>query len=330
MSSYPLISVLVPVYKPPLQYLKKCCEGIFNQTYPNLEVLFYIDGTADECPEMVSYLRSIEDEHDNVRIYTGIKNMGVSYARNYLKSQMSNEAYAYVYNDSDDEMDITNILRRYQLMKEKDLDGVFTEFTSKRFNAVDDKAIFWQFIQPSMDKFKDSLIFGCAWWGTFGANSMLRNNEKTRQIDFRTELKFAEDLQYALDLIWKANIKFDIIHEMLYNQYLILKNPNSLTGMETNTSTKLVIDGVEFPFCYTCYKNFWEEHGFTFNAVTATIYAKIFNYIINDAPVLQFDKDENKMLNKMISVISKMTGKPIRYYFDLIMTSNQATRAKSF
>lgn len=330
MSSYPLISVLVPVYKPPLQYLKKCCEGIFNQTYPNLEVLFYIDGTADECPEMMTYLRSIEDEHDNVRIYTGIKNMGVSYARNYLKSQMSNEAYAYVYNDSDDEMDITNILRRYQLMKEKDLDGVFNEFISYKFDLSGTKKSFWRYLFLPTEKFKDTLLLGCSWWGGIGASPFLRNNKKTKSIDYPVHFKFAEDLHYVLDLIWKADIKFDIIHEPLYYQYQILKNPNSLTTFEKTVNTKLVINGTQYPFYINCYKDFWEEHGFKFNKVMANIYARIHNYGVKYISVLKFTPEEIQMLNKMVSALSKITGKSKKYYLDLIMETAGSEKGYKF
>lgn len=330
MSSYPLISVLVPVYKPPLPYLQKCCEGIFNQTYPNLEVLFYVDGTADECPEMMTYLRDIEDQHDNVRIYTGIKNMGVSYARNYLKSQISDEAYAYVYNDSDDEMDITNILRRYQLMKEKDLDCVFTEFTSRRFKTLDVKAVFWRYNYLPANQLKDAMLFGCSWWANMGASPFLRNTEKTKRIDYCTEFKFGEDLQYVLDLMWKADIKFDIIHEALYHQYTIFQNPDSLTSLESSSKIKLEVDGSRYPFYYTAYKNFWEEHNLKFDKVIADIYTKLHNYAIKYTSVLQFTPEEIKMLNKMATIASKITGKSTKWYLDLIKETSDFKRGVKF
>lgn len=330
MSSYPLISVLVPVYKPPLQYLKKCCEGIFNQTYPNLEVLFYIDGTADECPETMTYLRSIEDEHDNVRIYIGIKNMGVSYARNYLKSQISNEAYAYVYTDSDDEMDSKNILLRYELMKEKDLDAVFSEFIRYTFTLSGAKNSFWRYTLLPAEQFKDALLLGCSWWASIGANPFLRNNKKIKEIDYPVDFKYAEDLHYGLNLIWKANIKFDIIHEPLYYQYAIWQNPDSLTTFEKKVNTKLVINGAPYPFYFTCYKDFWEEHGYTFNNTMANIYARIHNYGVKYISVLKFPPEEITMLNKMVSTLSTMTGKSKKHYLDLIMETAGAERGHQF
>ena len=48
---YPLISVIVPIYKVE-KYLDKCIECIVNQTYKNLEIILVDDGSPDKCPEM--------------------------------------------------------------------------------------------------------------------------------------------------------------------------------------------------------------------------------------------------------------------------------------
>ena len=49
--SYPLISIIVPIYKVEA-YLKNCLDSIVNQTYKNLEIILIDDGSPDKCGEI--------------------------------------------------------------------------------------------------------------------------------------------------------------------------------------------------------------------------------------------------------------------------------------
>lgn len=51
-SGEPLISIVVPVYKVPEAYLRKCIESLADQTYTNIEVLLIDDGSPDNCGEI--------------------------------------------------------------------------------------------------------------------------------------------------------------------------------------------------------------------------------------------------------------------------------------
>lgn len=48
----PKVSVIVPVYKVPEQYLRKCIESIQAQTLQEIEVLLVDDGSPDSCGEI--------------------------------------------------------------------------------------------------------------------------------------------------------------------------------------------------------------------------------------------------------------------------------------
>ena len=50
-STYPLISVIVPVYNKE-QYLPSCLDSLVSQTYPCFEVLLIDDSSTDKCPEI--------------------------------------------------------------------------------------------------------------------------------------------------------------------------------------------------------------------------------------------------------------------------------------
>lgn len=74
----PLISIIVPVYRVPEQYLKKCIDSIIAQTLKNIEIILVDDGSPDECGQVCDYYATL-DERINV-IHK--KNGGLSSARN--------------------------------------------------------------------------------------------------------------------------------------------------------------------------------------------------------------------------------------------------------
>lgn len=78
MSKSGKISIVVPVYKVPEQYLRKCVESILAQTYANIEILLVDDGSPDNCGQVCDGYAS-KDPRINV-IHK--ENGGLSAARN--------------------------------------------------------------------------------------------------------------------------------------------------------------------------------------------------------------------------------------------------------
>ena len=111
MAAYPLISIIVPVYKVE-KYLCKCVDSLIAQTYPNIEILLIDDGSPDSCP-------MICDEYAN--IYKNIRsfhkpNGGLSDARNYGTQQAAGDWIVYV--DSDDYV-LPDYVKDLWILKEK-------------------------------------------------------------------------------------------------------------------------------------------------------------------------------------------------------------------
>lgn len=75
----PLVSIVVPVYKVPEQYLRKCIESLMNQTLQNIEILLIDDGSPDDCGEICD-IYAKKDERIKV---LHKENGGLSSARNY-------------------------------------------------------------------------------------------------------------------------------------------------------------------------------------------------------------------------------------------------------
>ena len=43
------ISIIVPFYKVPYEYMHQCLESILEQTFPDIEVILVDDGSPDDC-----------------------------------------------------------------------------------------------------------------------------------------------------------------------------------------------------------------------------------------------------------------------------------------
>ena len=95
MERYPLISVIVPVYKVE-EFLSKCVNSIRNQTYKDLEIILVDDGSPDNCGAMCD-VYALEDPRIKV-IHK--PNGGLSDARNAGIDIAQGEYIGFV--DSDD------------------------------------------------------------------------------------------------------------------------------------------------------------------------------------------------------------------------------------
>lgn len=72
------ISIVVPIYKVPEQYLRKCIDSLINQSYENIEILLVDDGSPDSC----GIICDEYGKRDNRVQVIHKKNGGLSAARN--------------------------------------------------------------------------------------------------------------------------------------------------------------------------------------------------------------------------------------------------------
>jgi len=79
----PLVSLNLLLYRPG-KYLKPCLESIFNQTYPNLEILIIDNNSADGTKEKIEeFLRGRRGKNNQaVRLIINQKNLGFAAGHN--------------------------------------------------------------------------------------------------------------------------------------------------------------------------------------------------------------------------------------------------------
>ncbi len=121
LSSPEKVTVLIPVYNR-ATYLFEALNCLYNQTYKNLEVIVYDDGSTDDTPKICSQPRQLTFIRDKV-------NKGVAHARNVLLKECKTK-YACWW-DSDDLSNTHRIAKQMEKIK-AGFDIVFTSFKSFR------------------------------------------------------------------------------------------------------------------------------------------------------------------------------------------------------
>lgn len=76
-ATYPLISVIVPVYKVE-PYIHRCIDSIIQQTYKNLEIILVDDGSPDNCGKICDEYADLDSRIKVIHQQNG----GLSAARN--------------------------------------------------------------------------------------------------------------------------------------------------------------------------------------------------------------------------------------------------------
>ncbi len=88
------VSVLIPVFNK-AHCLERCIRSIVNQTYKDLEILVYDDGSTDDS---IGVAYAIKDKR--IRIIQGGHNAGISHGRNVLMREATGKMSAW--QDADD------------------------------------------------------------------------------------------------------------------------------------------------------------------------------------------------------------------------------------
>lgn len=111
MKDYPLISVIVPVYKVEA-YLDKCIASIAGQTYRNLEIILVDDGSPDGSGAICD---AWAEKDSRIRVIHQ-KNAGAGAARNTGLDAATGEIVSMI--DSDDYLEAHMYQHLYSLMAE--------------------------------------------------------------------------------------------------------------------------------------------------------------------------------------------------------------------
>jgi O-antigen biosynthesis protein len=97
----PLLSIVVPVYRPALWYFRECVRSVLEQSYQNWELCLCDDGSQD--PELTEAMRQFAADDARVKALTLEPNGGISAATNRALAAASGEFIVLL--DHDDALD---------------------------------------------------------------------------------------------------------------------------------------------------------------------------------------------------------------------------------
>ena len=178
-----LVSIIVPVYKVPEQYLRQCVESCINQTMREIEIILVDDGSPDDCGKICD---EYAERDERVKVIHK-KNGGLAAARNTGQDSARGETMMFL--DGDDYLELNCCELAYMRLIEKDVEIVMFD---QYFNYTNS-----QIIKHSFDDGKGERLF------TGGECRELQS----RVLDFNGKIAMAFMKLMRTDYLRKNNIR---------------------------------------------------------------------------------------------------------------------------
>ncbi|MBZ1507510.1 glycosyltransferase [Leuconostoc mesenteroides] len=123
------ISILMPVYKEPINFIKESLNSIKHQTYDNIEILVGVDDPTNR--EAIDFLNSISNENNKIKIFVNEHNIGLAENLNGLLNQAKGKYVARM--DADDVADSSRLEKQLEFLNYYHLD-----FVSGAYDSIDE------------------------------------------------------------------------------------------------------------------------------------------------------------------------------------------------
>lgn len=123
------VSILVPVYKVPYVYLKRCIESMINQTLKDIEIIIVDDGSPDKCGEICDEFA----RNDSRIIVIHQENKGLASARNTAFYKAKGEYVMFL--DGDDYIELDTCEKAYATAKKNNYEVVFWDVIAEYKNT---------------------------------------------------------------------------------------------------------------------------------------------------------------------------------------------------
>lgn len=229
------VSVIIPIYGVE-KYIEKCARSIFEQTYPNLEIIFVDDCTPDHS---ILILKHILEEYpqmkDKTQILSYFKNRGVAGARQ-AGLDVADGEYIIQF-DPDDYIERDMIELLVTKANEEEADIVICDF-----NMIQNGTHTHVHVNPSLIPIKcvEQVLTG-EMHGSL-CNKLIRKSLYVEnQITFIQGLNMMEDLSVMYRLMYFAK-KIAYIPQAYYNYVLREGSISSykMNSMQQKNSQELI------------------------------------------------------------------------------------------
>jgi len=201
-NNQPLVSVILPVYNDETN-IEKSINSILNQTYKNIELLIYNDGSNDSTQKIISNIDS-----PLIKIFSNNKNIGLTKALNFLISKSSGEIIAR--QDSDDISYLDRIEKQVDYLLSNKLDAAASRARRKNSKRKIPSISFYLPLKIQV-LYKNPMIHGTL---------MIKKSVLEELNFYNTKFKYSQDFKLLIDLL-NNGYKFRILNEVLYELNLI-------------------------------------------------------------------------------------------------------------
>ena len=202
--SKPLVSVIVPVYKTPVEFLSRCIQSITDQTYPFLEILLIDDGSPAPYPEEYQRIAQNDTRISIIRRQNG----GVSAARNDGLKRASGEWCLFV--DADDWIEHTlccdalNAAQKFYVQNGFQTDLIFFPYQKEYGNHTEKisyfKNEFTAVTNEECKKLRKQVVYLESTLGSVWAKLYRREFIQKSGVSFDTGLSIGEDVEFNFRL----------------------------------------------------------------------------------------------------------------------------------
>jgi len=201
-NNQPLVSVILPVYNDETN-IENSINSILNQTYKNIELLIYNDGSNDSTQKIISNIDS-----PLIKIFSNDKNIGLTKALNFLISKSSGEIIAR--QDSDDISYLDRIEKQVDYLLSNKLDAAASRARRKNSKRKIPSISFYLPLKIQV-LYKNPMIHGTL---------MIKKSVLEELNFYNTKFKYSQDFKLLIDLL-NNGYKFRILNEVLYELNLI-------------------------------------------------------------------------------------------------------------
>jgi GT2 family glycosyltransferase/glycosyltransferase involved in cell wall biosynthesis len=194
----PLISVIMPIYNSPIEWLQRAVKSLQCQFYSDWELCIVDDGSPESSARDLILKLSRTDPR--IRLSLMVKNGGISAASNKSLEMAGGDFIALV--DHDDEITPDALLHMaVQINKTKDVDFLYSD--ECKIDDSTDRNLFDFIFKPA---WSPEIMFNCMLTG----HLTIYRTDLVRKIGgFRSEFDFSQDYDLALRM---AEVSTKIVH----------------------------------------------------------------------------------------------------------------------
>lgn len=236
--SIPKVSVVIPVYKTPLEYFKACLDSLHSQTLSSTQFIIVFDGPDNA---LFSLCENYQKKDERFELFVQ-PNSGVSATRNFGIQKARGEYLTFV--DADDSIEKDCCLDVYNFAKETNAEVILFDYipTDHQYKSQQmfSKVITELTKETTAELQKQTIyltdekyVAAVSTWCKFFKKDLIDNNH----LSFSTNLKICVDRPFSFSAFLFAK-KISYLNKVYYNYN---KVESSITWSNYKDKTPLIL-----------------------------------------------------------------------------------------